>query len=233
AAARKAAAGIGDLPDKGIRAKIDLAVKETNQGFVNSGVNTKVRLVHAAEVSFDESEMTPSEALSEMKDGKIGSVHAWRDTYKADLVVMLALYPREDVSGESLGVGYVMSGRYLDKQTLVYPFEHLGYSIVGVNYATGYYTFAHEMGHNMGLCHYYDVSTITAAESGGYAWKTTLFRSIMGPPAGVPRINYWSNPSVKYSGLATGGTGLDGSFVYGGNEATVLNWTRAIVAKFR
>ncbi len=59
------------------------------------------------------------------------------------------------------------------------------------------------------------------------------FRSIIGPPAGVPRINYWSNPSVTYNGLATGGTGQDGSHVYGGNEAGVLNWTRAIVAKLR
>lgn len=230
-AARDEVASNEEPGDKGITARIDLAAKETNQGYINSGVKTKVNIVYTGEVTWDESLYTPSETLKDLKNGDIGSVHSLRDTYKADLVVMLALYPREGVAKESLGVGYMMTDKSLVPGAA--SFQAWGYSVVGVNYATGYYTFAHEMGHNMGLGHYYEVSTQTAAMPEGYAWKTAEFRTIMGPPAGVSRINYWSNPAVYYNGLATGGSGTYQGETYGGNEAKVLNVTRAIVAKFR
>ncbi|MCP5047648.1 MAG: hypothetical protein GY940_10785, partial [bacterium] len=38
-----------------IEAEIDLAISETNQGYLNSGVNHRVNLVHTAEVNYTES----------------------------------------------------------------------------------------------------------------------------------------------------------------------------------
>jgi hypothetical protein len=85
------------------------------------------------------------------------SIHGLRDTYSADLVVLII------DNGDSCGIAWKPS-------TVSSSNASLGFSVVGWNCATGYYSFAHEMGHNMGVGHdtYVDSSTLPYAY--GHGW---------------------------------------------------------------
>ena len=75
-----------------IESQIDLAVVETNQGYANSGVTQRIRLVHKEEINYSESSFDWNTALNRLQnttDGYMDNVHALRDTYHADVVVMI------------------------------------------------------------------------------------------------------------------------------------------------
>ncbi len=92
---------------------------------------------------------------------------------------------------------------------LIY-YDDVGFSIVSTNCATGYYSFGHETGHNMGAHH--DREVTEPAEglfeySYGYIASNDSFRTIMAYGNfcnGCYRVNRWSNPDVSYAGLPTG-----------------------------
>ena len=126
----------------GIEAKIDLAVAETNQAYINSQVNTQLRLVHRAEVNYVESASMSTDLgrLQGTADGYMDNVHGLRDAYLADTVSLI------EESGQYCGIAYLMT-------TLSHSFESNAFSVVASNCATGYYSFGHELGHNMGAHH--------------------------------------------------------------------------------
>jgi peptidyl-Asp metalloendopeptidase len=114
-----------------MQALVELAVAETNTAFINSGIHTQLSLVHSfrhdtyVEPSFDG-------ALSDLKgtsDGKMDEIHALRDQYGADLVVLIIDDP------QYCGLGYVG------------PSKDWMFSVSAWNCATGYYTFGHEIGY--------------------------------------------------------------------------------------
>jgi hypothetical protein len=75
-----------------MRALIDLAVAETNQGYINSDIDQRVNLVHSAEVNYSEaapSYGTTLERLQSPSDGYMDVVHSLREVYRADHVVLL------------------------------------------------------------------------------------------------------------------------------------------------
>src|SRR5207237_4622577 len=89
------------------------------------------------------------------------------------------------------------------------------FAVVHYDCATGYYSFAHELGHLMGARHdvHHDSSTTPFAYGHGYEHPSStasqVFRTIMAyacdaPAVCNPRIQYWSSPSVTYAGIATG-----------------------------
>jgi hypothetical protein len=206
---------------------INLAVSETNIGYQRSGITSPMRLVHSAEVNYDEANMSTSTgwntALSELtnRDGKIDNVHDLRDSYGADLVVMIVN------STTYCGIGWLMTPNYQK--------DSVGFSLVSQNCATGYYSFAHETGHNMGAHHDRATagsSTAMYSYSYGYQAPDFSFRTIMAYncTSYCPRINNWSNPDVLINGKPTG---VVSTAPNSADNRLTLNNTAPIVANFR
>ncbi|MCK5173006.1 MAG: hypothetical protein KAR47_06415, partial [Planctomycetes bacterium] len=190
AAARAARGGTTAM-----EAHIDLAVDETNSGYANSLIIPRVRLVHTEEVIYSEAAgfETALTDLTGTSDGEMDDVHSLRDTYGADLVCLLIDNP------EYCGIAWLM-------QTLSPTFETNGFSVVAWDCATGYYSFAHEMGHNMGCAHATPESPQGEGlynYSMGWRFNNDIYRTIMAYSPGT-RLNYFSNPDVSYAGYPTG-----------------------------
>lgn len=201
---------------------INLAVAETNIGYERSGINGRMRLVHTAEINYDETILTNANgwgtALGHLtnQDGVIDEVRSLRDEVGADIVVMMV----ENMT--YCGIGWLM--------TPSYTMDTLGNSLVSRRCATGYYSFGHEIGHNLGAHH--DAASAAGgtgmyAYSYGYQDPAASFRTIMAYncAAGCPRINHWSNPNISYNGKPTGTATAD--------NARTLNNTFPIAANFR
>lgn len=177
---------------------IDLAITESNTGYSNSAVTQRLRLVHTAEVTYDESGFdwnTCLDRLQDDSDGYMDNVHTLRDTYGADEVALIVN------QSYYCGLGYLM-------QTLGSYFEAYAFCLVSIDCATGYYSLAHEWGHNMGCAH--DRANASSAGvydySYGYQAPDQSFRTIMAYdcPSGCDSVNYWSNPDKTYNSQPMG-----------------------------
>ena len=177
---------------------IDLAVTETNQSYASSGITQRLNLVHTAEVTYDESGFdweTTLHRLRNTSDTYMDNVHTLRDCYSADEVVLI-------VAGAPpyAGIAYLMT-------SVSTSFASWAFSVVSSSWATGYYTFAHELGHNMAAHHdwYVNNSTIPYTYNHGYVNSTGRWLTIMAYHTECSdqsfyctRLGYWSNPNVLY-----------------------------------
>ena len=206
---------------------INTAIAESNQGFANSGVNTRFNLVHAAITTYDETNFDWTTTLNRLTtngDGFMDEVHATRNAYAADLTILLI----NDAS-TACGISWVMS-------SLSTSFQNNAFSVVAWPCATGYYSFAHEAGHVMGSVHDRANTASPGAfpYSYGYQDPGSAFRTIMAyacAPGGCPRIDYWSNPAVSYGGKPTG---VDPNNASGSaDNALSLNNTLSTAINFR
>lgn len=107
----------------------------------NFGVD--VRLVHSQLVDYVESEGMGAdlERLSGFAPDSIESVPALRDRYKADIVHMII-----EGKGDSCGIGWMTRPGFSDS-------ADYAFSISDRQCAAGNYSFAHEIGHNLGMNH--------------------------------------------------------------------------------
>jgi hypothetical protein len=200
-----------------ISSLIQLAVDETNTSYVNSGVNINMVRVHTAQVTYNEANRSFSQHVSALRsttDGIMDNVHTLRNTYAADVVVLVVN------DSEACGMAAAI------KATASYAFAAAHYSCI-----TGYYSFGHEVGHLQGARHdrYVDASTTPYAYGHGYIPGSKTWRTIMAYGnncSNCTRIQYWSNPSKTYGGVAMGTTTYE-------NNARVLNETASTVAAFR
>lgn len=125
---------------------VNWLVNETNQSYINSQVNQRVRLVHLTEIA--EEEVRGWEKMlnrvRKKNDDHYDEIHNWRDQYGADAVVVM-VEPHPDWCG----IAYLM-----DSQFLGHGFADWAFGLVSLeercNQKT---TFAHELGHNFG-CHH-------------------------------------------------------------------------------
>ena len=175
-----------------VKALIELAVAESNQAYDNSGTNLRLRLVHM--VQTDDEDSTFSNNLSDLRgqnDGRYDEVHALRDEYGADLV---ALIVRDtDLCGQA----YLMTN-------VSHSFRNWAFSVTSHICATGYYTFGHELGHNMGCAHDRDNASNGAyAYSFGYRTPSNSFRTVLAYSPGS-RIPYFSTPDKSFQGQTLG-----------------------------
>ena len=199
----------------GINALINLAIHETNRAYSRSDVFQRVMLVHTQEFNWVE-DGDDGGYLSDLRgktDGVADDVHALRDEYGADMVSLI--YD----TGSYCGVAYIMT-------TLSAGFESSCFSVVRDSCATGYYSFAHELGHNMGSAHD-RANAGSALTSYSYGWRTTdnAYRSVMAYAPGT-RIAMFSNPSKDApNGLAMG-TAVD-------NNAASINTSSTTISAFR
>ncbi|MBI5935046.1 MAG: hypothetical protein HY867_15175 [Chloroflexi bacterium] len=205
-----ARAGLGSTT--AMNTMIDLAMSETNDSYSKSGIYQKVRLVYRAEVSYDESSFNWTTTLNRLtgtSDGYLDSIHTTRNTYAADLVVLLV---KDKVS---CGKANLMT-------TVSSSFASSAFSVVSTDCATNpKYSFGHEMGHNMGARHdWYVDATLNSPYTYNKGFvnvgstDATRWRTIMAYPDectargyyDCERILYWSNPYNKFP--ATTGTAM-------------------------
>ena len=222
AAARSGAGGTTNMVNL-----INLAVSETNIGYERSGIFSRMRLVHTSEINYDEAILTTSSGwgttLSQLtnQDNVIDEVRNMRNTYGADLVVMIVN------NMTYCGIGWLMTPNYIN--------DSVGNSLVSRTCTTGYYSFAHETGHNMGAHHDRLNSgggTAMYSYSYGYQAPDSSFRTIMAYncTSGCSRINNWSNPEVLYNGKPTG---IVSTASNSADNRLTLNNTAPIVSNFR
>lgn len=203
-----------------IESLIDLAVLESNQAYVNSQVVQRLRLVHQEELSgYTENGdfNTELNRLTDPSDGYFDNIHALRDQYGADEVAMI-------VDGtQYCGIGWLMT-------TLWPGFESHGFTVTSKQCATGYYSFSHELGHNMGSHHDHgNANGALYPYSYGYRTPSGNYRTIMAYAPGT-RIQYFSNPNVSYMGEALG---IPDPQPNAAENWRSLNNTNTTVAQFR
>jgi peptidyl-Asp metalloendopeptidase len=203
-----AKAGVADID-----ATIALAVTEANQSYANSGIKIHLNLVDSFPVTYSET-------------GKSF------DAILADFVGMPNVNQRRDNSGADLAALIIDQRDYCGLADAIMASPSTAFAVVYYDCATGYYSFAHELGHLMGARHneQADPSTTPFAYGHGFLHLTAkpTWRTIMAYdcPSGCQRLQYWSNPRIKY-GTQPMGTATTN------DNARVLNETAATVAAFR
>ncbi len=204
---------------------ISLAIAQTNQAYALSGVRQQLRLVHIAPVDYAETGDLNLDlgALRTNGDGTLDDVHLLRDAYGADIVSLWV----ED-GGNSCGQSVVMS-------TVGAYYARSAFNVVARSCAVGNYSFAHELGHNMGLRHdaFVDPEATPYAYAHGYVDVANKFRTIMAyddacvaAKTSCTRIGQFSSASATYGQFATGNIAL-------ANAAAALNATRTTAAAFK
>jgi hypothetical protein len=216
-----------------IELDIQLAIDQTNQSYANSNINQRVRLVHTEEVIYSATSDSPTvlERLTDPSDGYLDEIHLLRDSYAADLSMLVV----ENFTNATCGIAYQMTADWLSN-----AFERAAFSVVLLDCLTNY-TPAHEMGHNMGAQH--DRYVCEADDTGAYdyshgylytpdRWRTIMAYNTECDDSGFycDRIPHWSNPNVNYDGVPTGISEYE---IDSADNATTLNNTAYIVANFR
>jgi hypothetical protein len=228
-AAREAEGGVA-----GILSMINTAITETNTGYSNSGVIQRLHLAGTVELNYTESDIsTDLSRVTSTSDGYMDIIHLLRDKHYADEVVLIG---DGYTSAGACGVAWLMSGNSPS-------FASHAFAVVDHQCATGYFSFGHELGHNMGLNHARVDPVGTGAYSYSYGYKDVMdsdndtqpdydFRTVMAYncPVSCTRVLHFSNPNVTYGGKTTGIVETSPSSAY---NALSLNSTRVTVANWR
>ena len=174
---------------KDIRTYVDQVIAETNEGYRNSGVGLRVAL-HCL-LQSDIPDRLDSRQTVRLLTNSQATVNTVRRS--ADSAILLVEgYSR----GHSCGVAWFST---------IHSGKTLG--TVRKGCALGYFSFGHELAHGFGLAH---DRRVARTSSRPYAYGSIIeagsTRSIMAysSSAGERRVNYYSSPTVRYSGSPTG-----------------------------
>jgi hypothetical protein len=160
---------------------------QTNKSYEQSGVNLRVKIARWGEVDYTETGDAEKDltALTEAADRM-----NLRQQFKVDAVSLWVA--RMD---SACGFGYV-------NQTPT-DFRQHPYAVVKAECAVSNFSFAHELGHNLGSCHDRETEKNCLGSfpySFGYQDPEGEFRTIMSYPCKAnkecPRWNYWSSPNL-------------------------------------
>ena len=217
-------------PGGQIHTRMQYLIDQANVSYSNSLIATRLRLVHSAQVAYpDDSPGGMSEALNAVRDnvGVFAGVEADRTTYGADQVTLL----RQFVD-EACGLAGVLTS---NNPSRAYALVHDGFKTNGSGYYCSDFTYAHEVGHNMGCTHDRDhASGGRFPYSFGLQAPSGAFRTVMAYASGCgspcTRVSQFSNPSVPYGGEATG---VSQASPDSADNAATINFTRTEMAGFR
>ena len=202
---------------RSIDALIQLAIDETNLSYEQSNIQTRLELVHTHQVDYIEQDILDDlKHLTFKNDGYMDEIHALRNQYCADIVIML------ESSSNYCGVSYLN------------PDSDFAFCVVSVKCATGYYSFAHEIGHLFGARHNPEIDPKNTPYPYGHGylhvngWRTIMAYndSSLCPDGYCKRILHWSNPGVRFQNTYTGSYATH-------NNNRVLNESSVKLANFR
>ncbi len=204
------------------------AEASVNTAFANSDIpNKSVKIVKG--ITYNPNYLGSQSIFDDAKEvSEDEIVQAYRDEYRADIVVMLTNQGYSGATGQSLNNEFVVAE---NAYILLEVFELL----------TPTYTFAHEIGHAFGALHESGThpggsqvqrcaNTDTHAHSfitSGIEYGTVVHTS---PPNVDATILHYSNPQISYSDAASGSTFATGTAV-SDNSRAIRN-SGCIVAGF-
>ncbi len=195
----------------------------------NSGTGITLYLVHSDSISYNESGNSGLDLQRMTSTTYQGTreVHELRDEHGADLIALLARV--SDVGG----VAWLL--------TRPHGHPERGFSLTRVQQAAATYTFAHELGHNMGAGHHraqnFQPGPGIFNYSAGWRWTggdNRRYCTIMTYTSGQyfydglnhSHVPYFSNPDIFYEDDATGHA------IFGDNART-LSETKHPIANYR
>jgi hypothetical protein len=181
-----------------MHAQIQAAVDQANTAFINSQMTARFFLAHTAEVTYNDSGNMNTDLDWVTADAGVASL---RNTHAADMVSLIV-----ENGGAYCGIAWVQRNPGSGFASHAFQVTDRG--------CLPNSTFAHEHGHNMGMEHNPENSSVgnnPSAASYDFSfghWISGSFATIMTYnsicPVYCPRILNFSNPDVLYSGLPTG-----------------------------
>lgn len=176
------------------RAEIASWMNQTNQAFFNSRMNVRVNLLESMYVEYNQDPLDMDNDIERLRlgAGNLSKLHQRRDVLGADLVALIVPVP---VNG-TCGLGWVPAAQGT---------KHLAYSVSarGSGCTSGY-TFAHELGHNLGADHNPENSD-HSDKPYNFSYGNTMpgvARTVMGYwqmcPYTCPVQLQFSNPAVPF-----------------------------------
>ncbi|MBI4783318.1 MAG: hypothetical protein HY785_18675 [Oscillatoriophycideae cyanobacterium NC_groundwater_1537_Pr4_S-0.65um_50_18] len=201
-----------------IHKTIQAAVDEVNQGYANSGIIPRLRLVHTTEVNYAESGSSDMDLarLQNKSDGYLDDVHTIRNTYGADIVSMVVK------NSEAGGNSYTMN-------QVVPEFEAYAFNVAQIDSVKTRFSLGHEIGHNLGAAHDRAHADSDAAFSDSYGYIT---------PSGVgdvmsyakKRHNFYASPHLSINGETLGKANeSDVVRTLNSTRFTAANWRKSVV----
>jgi len=197
-----------------INGLIQTAISEANASYEASNINIRLNLAYSYQVSYSESGKTYDQivnAFQSTTDGNMDEVHSYRNTYSADVCVLIIN------NIDYCGIAYYIQAS-----------ESQAFCAVHYDCATGYYSFAHEIGHLQGARHN-RINDPNGTYNHGFRYKPGAWRTIMAYDTTFSyytRLNFWSNPDQTYNSVPRGTSNYE-------NNTRQLNETRNNVALFR
>jgi hypothetical protein len=169
-----------------VKGLVDLAFVETNQSYRDSGVQIVATSATSAPVKVNYTEAGSHDAdlaaLQNKTDGKIDEIHQVRDESRADVVVLL-----------------IDDGSFCGLASQILATKDTAFVVVYHDCATGYYSFAHEIGHLQGARHNPEADGTNVPFSYGHGFMDIVRkrRTIMSYdcPGGCPRMPQWARPT--------------------------------------
>lgn len=216
----QAAAANGD-----IHSEIQLAVDHMNTALTNSDIDLRMNLVHTAMVDYYETgnALTDLNRISTAGDGYMDGVLSLRNHYGADLVALVT-----ESMNSWCGLG-MLNGAIPDQSAAFH---------VTRRSCLTYGTFAHEVGHNLGMAHekYQSPTGGAYSYSHGYVDLVNRFRTIMSYGSectasgySCPRIDYYS--AAPTSGIQYNSNNI-GDATDADNRQTAI-YTKTAISQFR
>jgi len=223
------------LATKTIQDEIRLAAEVANQSFKNSDIKISLSIAAIQQVDYNEmaSKDLFSEALTSLSDadGGLENVFALKKKYNAHLVSLWIAEKPDAVTATSCGLGYVM-------ERPSKSFGQYAFSVVNAQCGLANFSFAHEVGHNLGAQHNREAEANPSARAYnfGYIPPSRKFRCVMSyacssvtNEAPCVRQPIWSSPDHRWLGEKTGvEEGAEGA----ADNARELNENRFLAADY-
>lgn len=190
-------------------------VDRMNHAFANSDLPTRSWLVHAAETEYarlkcssgERCHATDLDRLTNDGDGFMDEVHILRNTYHADLVLLILRSSSQEDPYSTGGVAWIAAGAGAEQSD-----ESIAFGLGTLGCAEEL-CLVHEAGHILGLNHDWFVSSAVHpfADGHGHVDPTARFSTILAYGSHCAQLGircdwipYFSNPNIMFRERPTG-----------------------------